>query len=403
MSCNHLLHCLGTTSAHFCRVKKIKIFSYKWSIIVKFILSDSELKSRLQQAYDHFSELSEYFIGYQVNRNYDYSDLYRFFEFSINNVGDAFGTRESSYRTQTHNFEKDVIRFIAHLYGANTDSVWGYVSSGGTEANMLGLYLAREKYNNGIVYYSEDTHYSIPKILRMLKLDYKLIPSTKYGTIDLNLLEEALKSNNQPAILQLNISTTMKGATDPLDKIILLLKSLDITEYYIHCDATFGGMIFPFINNHPLQSVKNKINSISISGHKMIGCPMPSGIALSFDKNVDHISEDIQYINSVDNTVMGSRSGQATLFLWYSLYKNGIEGWKAIIKNCIEMSDYAVKELKQFGAWKNPNSLIIVINRPADWIVKKWQLAVEGDISHIVTTPNVSKKQIQLLKQDLSL
>ena len=49
-------------------------------------------------------------------------------------------------------------------------STWGYCTNGGTEGNMYGLFLARELHPEGLVYYSEDTHYSVNKILRCLHL-----------------------------------------------------------------------------------------------------------------------------------------------------------------------------------------------------------------------------------------
>ena len=42
---------------------------------------------------------------------------------------------------------------------------------------MYGLYMGRETFPEGIVYFSQDTHYSVVKILRLLKARNIMIKS----------------------------------------------------------------------------------------------------------------------------------------------------------------------------------------------------------------------------------
>ena len=49
----------------------------------------------------------------------------------------------------------------------------------------------------------------------------------------------------------------------------------------------------------------------------MLGCPMPCGIAVTRKEHVDRVEEEIQYLNSVDTTIMGSRNGQAPLYVLF--------------------------------------------------------------------------------------
>jgi histidine decarboxylase len=55
---------------------------------------------------------------------------------------------------------------------------------------------------------------------------------------------------------------------------------------------------------------------------------MPCGVALSRKEHVEKVEQHIEYLNTVDTTIMGSRNGQAALYLWYSLRKKGIPGIK---------------------------------------------------------------------------
>ena len=59
-----------------------------------------------------------------------------------------------------------MINTFADMMHLSRDRAWGYVTSGGTEGNMYGLYMGREIFPDGVMYFSQDTHYSVVKIMR---------------------------------------------------------------------------------------------------------------------------------------------------------------------------------------------------------------------------------------------
>ena len=130
-----------------------------------------------------------------------------------------------------------MLAFFSELMNAPDDGVWGYVTNGGTEGNMYGIYLGREIFPNGMVYYSEDTHYSVPKILRILKARNIMIKSQPNGEMDYQDFAETISIfRDVPAIVFANIGTTMTGAVDNLTKIKTILKQYAVTNYYIHAE-----------------------------------------------------------------------------------------------------------------------------------------------------------------------
>jgi len=91
------------------------------------------------------------------------------------------------------------------------------LTAGGTEGNLYGLYLGRETYPDGVVYYSEHTHYSAAKIVRVLGARSIMLRGLDNGEIDYDDLRESLKIHRDvPPIILANIGSTMHGAVDDL-------------------------------------------------------------------------------------------------------------------------------------------------------------------------------------------
>ncbi|MCR4337217.1 MAG: histidine decarboxylase [Candidatus Omnitrophica bacterium] len=356
---------------------------------------------QLEALYQKLKEESQTFVGYPCNLDFDYSELAPFFNCAINNVGDPFIS--SNYHVNTHEFEREVIEFFAELTHAGKD-FWGYVTNGGTEGNMYGLYLARELYPQGIVFYSQDTHYSVTKMLRILNMRNIMIRSQDNGEIDYEDLKETLKIKRDfPPIIMANIGTTMKGAVDRVETIREILNELAISNAYIHCDAALGGMLLPFIDGAPRFDFAVGADSLSISGHKFVGSPTPCGIALAKKRNVDRIARSIEYVGTLDTTIMGSRNGLTPLFLWYAIHRVGKDGFRKKVEQCLEVADYAIEQLKKCGqhAWRNEYSTTVVFPCPPADMVRKWQLAPYKGIAHLVIMPHVKKERIDRFINDL--
>jgi histidine decarboxylase len=364
-------------------------------------LSD-ENRQRLDSLYRDIQTEAERFLGYPCNEVFDYSSLFRFLKYPLNNVGDPY--LPSNYHLNTHNFECEVLEIFRILTEATAQETWGYVTNGGTEGNHYGLFLARELLPEGLVYYSQDAHYSIDKILRCLNLRSIMIRSHSDGRMDLDDLRETLRIHRHlHPIVCATIGTTMKGAVDDIAGIQNIFKDLAIHRHYIHADAALGGMILPFVDNPPPWNFQAGIDSIAISGHKMVGSPIPCGVVLAKKSNVDRIAQSVEYIGTLDTTLSGSRNGLTPLFLWYAFHTVGIEGFKRIIPACLEVADYAISQLNKIDrhAWRYPYSNTVVFDRPSPEVTRYWQLACQGNLSHLIAMPHVTKTQIDQLVADI--
>jgi histidine decarboxylase len=177
-----------------------------------------------------------------------------------------------------------------------------------------------------------------------------------------------------------------------------------IKTYYIHADAALSGMILPFVEHPQAFDFSAGIDSISISGHKMIGSPIPCGLALAKKSHVERIARSVEYVGTLDTTVTGSRNAITPLFLWYAIHSKGRQGFTANINHCLAMADYAIQQFANAGikAWRNPNSITVVFPRQAEQVLKRWQIALQHDIAHIITMPHVTRRHIDQLISDIS-
>ncbi|PTS94824.1 histidine decarboxylase [Pedobacter sp. HMWF019] len=341
---------------------------------------------------------TEFFMGYPVSKDFNYEELMPFLQYPMNNLGDPFVP--STYAVGSRELEKEVVKFFANLFRAQSDDWWGYVTNGGSEGNLYGLYLARELHPKGMVYYSEATHYSVQKNLHLLNMENITISTQANGEIDYDDLENTIRMNRQmPVIIMANIGTTMTEARDDIGRIKAILKKLAIKHYYIHADGALSGSYSAFVEPRPAFDFADGADSIAISGHKFLGSPMPCGVVVAKKSNRDRIARSVAYIGSMDTTISGSRNGHSPLFLWYTIKKLGTAGLKERAMRCLEVAEYAQEQLNKIGieAWSNKNSITVNFPEPALAIRKKWQLAAEGGWSHIICMPNVSKNQIDEL------
>ncbi|NNF15101.1 MAG: histidine decarboxylase [Gammaproteobacteria bacterium] len=359
-------------------------------------------QKRLDALRERLDQDAVFELGYPVAFDINHARLAPFLNYNINNIGDPF--QRGHYRLNTHEFEREVLEFFAQAARAPADDWWGYVTNGSTEGNLYGLYLARESLPNGIVYFSQDSHYSVRKNLHFLNMRHIMIRSQPHGEIDYEDLRESIKIRRdaQPIVFA-NVGTTMKEARDNVGIIRSILDELAIEQSYLHSDAALCGAYCAYLEPRPSWDFADGADSISISGHKFLGAPVPCGIALARRRNVERIAHAVAYIGTVDTTVTGSRNGLSPLMLWHTIRSLGKAGLRERVEHALQMAAYTETTFRQVGidAWRNPQALTVVFPSPAQSVCTKWQLASNEGISHVICMPHVTRAQIDKLRDDI--
>jgi len=272
-------------------------------------MSDAAINTYLSTLLDHLKERTKHHLGYPYNLSFQSNNLVPF----------------------------------AKLYDIPLDQYWGYVTCSGTEGNLLGVLYGREKFKperNGVLYCSRDTHYSVPKACAMYRIDLELVDSDDTGEMVYADLERKMRKHlDRPMIINVNVGTTVKGASDTVDEVVAVLKKLGVKrdKFYIHVDGALSGVVLPFVSSrceNKRVTFTKPIDSVSVSGHKMLGTPMPSGVVITRSEHSKRWGSDIEYLNSTDTTIMGSRNGQAAIAMWVALQRKGVDGLRSDVVQC---------------------------------------------------------------------
>ena len=89
--------------------------------------------------------------------------------------------------------------------------------------------------------------------------------------------------------------------------------------------------------------------------------------------------------------------------IWYAFKRRGLEGFRELVTRSLSLAHYAVERFNEVGipAWRNKNSFTVVFPRPSDEVIRKWQIAPNQDIAHIITMPHITRELIDALVDDV--
>ncbi len=326
----------------------------------------------------------------------------------INNLGDPYAG--SHYGSEVCDLEREAIAWLMDLWECDDHTgFWGSIGASGTEGNLWALYLGREALPEATLVYSAEAHYSIPKAARILRIPAAApVTCDAGGAIDMLALAQTLKGIGEgPVILALTCGTTVKGAHDDIAAAIACLDAAGIApeRRFVHVDGALNAMVLPFVDGAPLAitaSFRHAIDSISTSGHKMIGTPMPCGALIARTRHVERVASAIAYLRSNDTTLMGSRNGHAVIAMWSRFTGHGREGYRADAKAAIARAARLAEHLRAAGVpvLLNPWSLTVLFPQPSEAIVKTYQLACSKGDAHAITMPNVTDELINRFASD---
>ncbi len=376
-----------------------------------FYLGEDKALEKLNAFNEKVEERCHCFMGYPCNADFKLQKFFSWLEKSalshtpLNDVGSPH--TESQYALNARPFERQVLQFFAGLLSIK--SHWGYVTSGGTQGNEQGLYIGRQvlaKYGKPILYFSEEAHYSIASLARILGIETHIIKSQLTGEMDYQDLAQKLDPT-RPALFSLSIGTTFKGAIDSIETIQQIIQEKGVQHVFYHADAALFGGYLPFHSNPAkpdLNFSRYPYDSIAVSGHKFFGSPFPMGFFLTHEKYTHLLEgEYIEYINAHNLTIPCSRSAFSSLVLWWTIATTPFTEFVHQADGLIANAKYLKQQLdeRHYPAWLNPFSNTVYFQLPSPDLCSQWCLATMtcsrlGPLAHIVVMQHVSKKMIDV-------
>lgn len=383
---------------------------------INFYLGEEKAINQLNDLNHFIQEKRQNFLGYPCNAAFKLKKFFKWWVHSslsqspLNEVGNP--NSETNYVLNARPFEITVLQFFAQLYAIKP--YWGYITSGGTQGNEQGLYMGRnvlEKHGHPILYYSEEAHYSIATLSKVLGLETIVIRSKENGEMIYVDLKEKLEPN-RPALFSLSIGTTFKGAIDRIEIIDAIVKEKNIKHVFYHADAALFGGFLPFYQGQgkpDLNFEKYPYDSIAVSGHKFFGSPTPLGIFLIRERYLQSIkAEYIEYIHSNNMTLPCSRSALSTLTFWWMIATTYFEEFVKDSNELIHNAEYLYQGLQdlKYPSWLNPYSNTIFFKAPSFMLSKRWTLSLFtcpqlGPIAHAIIMQHVNKHMIDKFLQDM--
>jgi tyrosine decarboxylase/aspartate 1-decarboxylase len=316
----------------------------------------------------------------------------------------------------TWKLERESIKMLGTLL--HNPEAAGYIVTGGTEANLMAMRIARNSHFNGHpeIIVPVSAHASFDKAADLMRLDIIKVPLTANYTVDTEAVEEAI-SKNTVGIVGI-AGTTSLGVVDPIDKLAQIALDHGV---YLHVDAAFGGLVLPFLakmgyNVPPFDFAVEGVQSITADPHKMGLGPIPSGGILFRNESVLKKSHyEIPYLaggNIRQATIVGTRSGFAAIATWAIFKFLGEEGYIKIARKCMKLTNMLKDGLKKIEG-------IRVVNDPPQMNVlgftssydlrvieqklraKGWALGPFPNLLRAVIMPHIKKCHIENFINDL--
>ena len=357
--------------------------------------------AHLQAVIDRQRHIEYRAIGFPGNRATAFSQHAGLLDVLFNNVGDPTSPDASDVGTKP--YEAEVIRFLAALFGARTREAYGYVTASGTAATEYGLFTARRLLPRAELYYSSAAHYSVPLLADKLRMPYVELPAGPNGILHPTVLRDAVAARpGRGAIVLATAGTTMTGAHDDPTALRRAAKEGGAGPVHVHTDGALGGLIAALTPGLPRVQFDAGTDSVSLSGHKLLGTPMPCGVVLTRTRHASPTAT-ASYVAARNRTLDCSRNGTAALLLWAQLRQLGRSGLAQMIGRCLETAAYAHWRLHMLGYQpeRQAHSPIVTFARPTTEICRRWRLPIERGRAHLVAMPHVTRVVIDDFLQDM--
>lgn len=324
-----------------------------------------------------------------------------FLETNLGDPGLFKGTRE---------LEAEAVRIIGSLLGHS--GARGFILSGGTEANLTALWIARNRMRRPYpeVIVPESAHFSLDKAADLLGIKAVKAPLLPDHSVDSEKVVE-LVTENTVALVGIAGSTEY-GAVDDIEALSEIALEAGL---HLHVDAAFGGFVLPFLrdlgyDSRPFDFSVPGVSSITVDPHKMGLAAIPAGaLLLRESAMLRAIETPSPYLTErKQHTITGTRSGAPASTVYALLRHMGRRGYRRNVERCMMVTLHLYNELRSMGLRVEKPWMNVLVFKDEEGKVRKalmekgWVLSrTRKGEARIVVMPHVTRDTAQALIKDL--
>jgi glutamate/tyrosine decarboxylase-like PLP-dependent enzyme len=261
--------------------------------------------------------------------------------------------------------ETTVARWLGEMVGFSDDAA-GYLTTGGSWANLVALAMARTRQAGWdvraegvanrpplVAYVSEQVHACLDRSAELLGLGQahlQKIPVDDDFRIRLDVLDATIRADlgagHQPFCLVGNAGTVNTGAIDPLEALADIAARYDM---WFHVDGAYGAFAALAPETRPLFAGLERADSLTLDPHKWLNTPFEAGCILT--KNWDDLGDTFSLIPPYLRGAMGDEHNQyeygfelsrtdRALKVWLALQQYGVDCYTDLISGHLALARY---------------------------------------------------------------
>jgi tyrosine decarboxylase/aspartate 1-decarboxylase len=293
---------------------------------------------------------------------------------------------------------------------AGLDPAFGYITSGGTEANIQAVRAARnlardERRVDGTpnVVAPESAHFSFHKAADVLQVELRTVPVDDEYRADVEATAAAI--DDDTALVVGVAGTTEYGRVDPIPALSDLARDAGAM---LHVDAAWGGFALPF-TDLAWNFSHAEVDTMTIDPHKFGRAVIPAGGLLARDRaTLDALAVDTPYLESASQaTLTGTRSGAGVASAAAAMDALWPDGYRAQYETSILNAEWLADALVERGfdvvepelplvAARLPDALFDAL-RNAGWRISR---TATGE-TRVVCMPHVTRDALAAFVADI--
>ena len=299
--------------------------------------------------------------------------------------------------------ESEAVDLLGEIAGLGDPA--GYVTSGGTEANIQAIRIMRNRSDvaSPNVVAPESAHFSFRKAAELLDVELRLAPTDSDHRAELDAMT-ALIDDDTVGLVGVAGSTEY-GVVDPIPAIADLAADAGAL---CHVDAAWGGFYLPF-TEYDWNFDHAAIDTLTIDPHKAGRAAVPAGGLLARSRELfDDLAITTPYLESTSQiTLTGTRSGAGVASAVAAMETLWPTGYREQYDRAMENARWLADALDDRGHEVfGPELPLVTANlsvpmtdelRDRDWRVSK---TGAGEL-RIVCMPHVTRSMLRSFVADL--